>query len=217
MNQLSRQFILDFILESEAIEKTNFKRETYNENIGHWAAIKYAINLAEKKLLLQESDIKKIHELIMEEQRRWFWTNPHNDGEYRNIDIKKKSFLPPHYKRIPSIMRVFMKKVNRWQVSTGKHCEEQNIEKVGRFHHWFETIHPFANGSGRVGRVIALYMILSLEFEPFIFRFSDKANYYAAFQNKNKMASYFVKKYREVKEMKKLLEAQRTARAQGNI
>jgi len=222
MNQLGRQFILDFILESEAIEKLGFKRRTYNENVGHWAAIKYVIDLAKKKLPLQESDIKKINELIAEEYRACNWKSYRNTpGEYREFDIKKKSFLPPHCRRIPSMMKCFIRKVNKWQNSFGRHCEEQNIEKIGRFHHWFEKIHPFADGNGRTGRVIALYMILFLEFEPFIFRFSDKGNYYAAFQNKNKMAAYFVNKYQEVKEMKKILETrlkiQREARDQGNI
>jgi len=213
---LNREFIRDFIFESEIIENINFNR-LFNEKEGHWGAIAYIVKLAEKSISLQESDIKKIHELIMKEQEKYTWKHPKNIGKYRECDIKKKSFLPSHCQRIPSMMKCLIRKVNKWQSSTGRHCEEQNIEKIGRFHHWFEKIHPFTDGNGRTGRVIALYMILFLKFEPFIFRFSDKANYYAAFQNKNKMAAYFVKKYREVKEMKKLLEAQKTARAQGNI
>ena len=56
------------------------------------------------------------------------------------------------------------------------------IEKIAKFHLDFETIHPFIDGNGRLGRVIINYQMLRLGFPRIIIRQKDKKTYYRSFE-----------------------------------
>ena len=52
------------------------------------------------------------------------------------------------------------------------------IEDIIAFHAAFERIHPFQDGNGRVGRLIALKECLRFGIVPFLIEESKKAFYY---------------------------------------
>ena len=54
-------------------------------------------------------------------------------------------------------------------------------DKIARFHLDFETIHPFCDGNGRIGRVIINYQLMRLGFPPIIVRDKEKNTYYRSF------------------------------------
>lgn len=63
-------------------------------------------------------------------------------------------------------------------------------DKIALFHLDFETIHPFNDGNGRIGRAIANYQLYRLGFPGIIIRDKEKKLYYKSFDEyrNNKIA-----------------------------
>lgn len=58
-------------------------------------------------------------------------------------------------------------------------------DKIAKFHLDFETIHPFIDGNGRIGRFIINYQLSRLGFPVIIVRDKEKSEYYEAFRKYN--------------------------------
>jgi Fic family protein len=55
------------------------------------------------------------------------------------------------------------------------------LAQIARFHLEFETIHPFNDGNGRVGRILINWQLARLGFPPIIIRNKGKEKYYETF------------------------------------
>jgi Fic family protein len=55
------------------------------------------------------------------------------------------------------------------------------LDKIAQFHLDFETVHPFCDGNGRIGRALICFQLLRLGFPMIIIRDREKKEYYKSF------------------------------------
>ena len=137
------------------------------ETVHHFRAIDQVIDKAEEQV--SEDFIKNLHYMLKHDTKdstlSWF-----SVGDYKkrpNVVGGQETAKP---KDVPLRMRELLHEY------TAK--DNITIEDVITFHAEFEQIHPFQDGNGRVGRLIALKECLHHNIIPFIIEDGKKAFYY---------------------------------------
>ncbi len=78
-------------------------------------------------------------------------------GEYREGPVDVGLHNPPHYAAVPDFMRRFTEAYRGDRLS-----KPRQLMSVAAAHHRFTWIHPFADGNGRVARLMSHAMFLRL-------------------------------------------------------
>lgn len=137
------------------------------ETVHHFQAIDYVIDIAEEEL--SEEIIKKLHYILKHDtkdsQLSWFAV-----GEYK----KRANMVGGRETSKPSEVHDHIKAL----LNEYNSKDTVGIEDIIAFHAEFECIHPFQDGNGRVGRLIALKECLRHHCIPFIIEDSKKYYYY---------------------------------------
>lgn len=137
------------------------------ETVNHFRAIDYVIDVAEEPLT--ESIIKELHRILKQSTKdstlSWFAV-----GDYKkrpNVVGGRETVKP---KDVPVRMKALLDDYAALPTVT--------VNDIIRFHYSFERIHPFQDGNGRVGRLVALKECLRYGIVPFIIEDSKKMFYY---------------------------------------
>ena len=137
------------------------------ETVNHFRAIDYVIDHAEDALT--EDVIKHLHRILKQSTRdsalAWFAVG---DYKKRANTVGGRETAKP--KDVSARMQALL--------SDYEALETVSIDDIIRFHCEFERIHPFQDGNGRVGRLIALKECLRYNIVPFIIEDSKKMYYY---------------------------------------
>lgn len=146
------------------------------ETANHFKLVDYMLDIADQNLT--EDIIKKFHKILkegtMDSRKEWF-----NVGDYKKLANEAGNMKTSSPKQTPKDMQKLMD----WYNSLPK----VTIKEIIEFHARFEKIHPFQDGNGRVGRIIAFKECLKKNIIPFIILDKDKLYYYRGlkeYQNK---------------------------------
>ena len=165
-----------YIYETKTIggENSQVKIDDIMETVNHFRCIDLAIDFANRKLT--ESFIKQLHRLLKtntEDARKpWFMV-----GDYKTLE----NLAGDYETTAPNKVKEEMKKL----LDNYSQKEEHSFEDIVEFHVNFERIHPFQDGNGRVGRLIAFKECLKNDIVPFIILDNKKEFYYRGLKNWN--------------------------------
>lgn len=126
--------------------------------------------------------IKEIHKVLLENVRG----QEKNPGEFRRSQnwiggqgsiLKNARYIPPNVEDMEIAMSDFEKYINSDDGTAP-------LVKVALLHYQFETIHPFLDGNGRVGRLLIILFLLEQKI------FSVPALYISYFLKRNRLEYY---------------------------
>lgn len=137
------------------------------ETTNHFRCIDLIIDRAEDKL--SEAFIKEIHRILTtgtsDSCKSWF-----NVGDYKKLpnEVGGNATCPPEevHARMKTLLASYNDK------------KEKSLEDIIDLHQKFETIHPFQDGNGRVGRLVMFKECLANGIVPFIITEELKLFYY---------------------------------------
>ena len=175
-------------------------REHY-EAIGHAKAYDHIYSMLDKPVT--EEDILFLHKLFFEQ------IDSGNAGSYRkkNVIITGTDYLPPDYQKVPELMKKHIENINK-DVK-----DKHPLEEASDLHAEFESIHPFTDGNGRIGRLLLSIFTMKNGYCPVIIPPIRRAEYITAMRKSNKgdlntlRALVPIVVYEEMKALKRLVES----------
>ena len=178
-----------FIYETKTIANiggTGIKIDDLVETTNHFKCFDYILDTVNEPLT--EDYIKKLHSLLKSGT-----SSEHNPiapvGRYKVLQNEVGQIATADVDRTEDEMLALM-------IGYGLK-ENKDLAYLTSFHAQFEQIHPFADGNGRVGRLILYKECLKEGITPFIVDDTRKADYYNAleqfqvYENHQPLIDYF--------------------------
>lgn len=151
------------------------------ETVNHFSCFDYMLTHAGENL--SEEMIKEFHRILKrstsDERKEWFRV-----GDYKtrpNVVGDMKTTAPGKVAR--AMAKLLASYHQKPSISLGD---------IVDFHHEFESIHPFQDGNGRVGRIIMFKECLKNNILPFIIDHEHKLFYYRGLQEYRSEKGYLM-------------------------
>jgi len=130
------------------------ERDDWAEVQNYIGAVNFGIGELDK-LPLSNRLMKQTHEVLMAGVRG----RHKQPGDFRlsqnwiGVSLKNAAFVPPHHEHVPALMGDLEKLLHATDFFA------HPLIRIAIAHYQFETIHPFLDGNGRLGRLmISLYL-----------------------------------------------------------
>jgi cell filamentation protein, protein adenylyltransferase len=146
------------------------------EVVNYFSALRHIEKQAAKKRIAHE-DVLRLHAIIaggvMDQGEA---------GRYRTLRVRVGPYFPPSPETVSGLMLEFLEWWN------GHSRDLSPVLSSAIVHYRFEAIHPFADGNGRTGRILALWDLYRRGFDTHHifsvdeFYWEDRPRYYAALQ-----------------------------------
>lgn len=150
------QATLEDILDPEIAENAE-KLEDVEEVVNYIAATNYAIDL-QKRLPLSNRFLREIHKKLMAGVRG----QEKNPGEFRHsqnwIGPQGSTIATARY--VPPTVEEMNNALNELENYVHSSDTLHSLIQAALIHYQFETIHPFLDGNGRVGRLLIILFLL---------------------------------------------------------
>ena len=147
------------------------------EILDHFQAYEYLLNNLDKPLT--EELLKETHRLLTEHTLEYKTRNdevPSKPGEYTTVDMCAGDTIFGEHEKL-------IKQVPRLLESTQKAIDSGEVHPMviaAKFHGFYEYLHPFRDGNGRLGRLMSNFILLKMEQPLLIIPSSNREEYIAA-------------------------------------
>ena len=163
-----------YIFETKTLGVTDkaVKVDDIVETVNHFRCIDLIIEGAHTKLT--ESFIKQLHFILKsgttDSQKSWFRV-----GDYKQLENEVGGSETTKPAEVATAIKALLKEYNSKSKIT--------FDDILDFHVRFESIHPFQDGNGRIGRLIMFKECLKHNIVPFIITEELKMYYYRGIKN----------------------------------
>lgn len=170
-----------YIFETKTLGVTDkaVKVDDIIETVNHFRCIDLIIEGAHTNL--SESFIKQLHFILKtgttDSQKSWFRV-----GDYKQLENEVGGGETTKPAEVAAEIKALIKEYNS--------KAEITFDDILDFHVRFETIHPFQDGNGRVGRLIMFKECLKHNIVPFIITEELKMYYYRGIKNWKEQRGY---------------------------
>lgn len=149
------------------ISKESVNVDDVIETTNHFKCIDYIIDRAKKQL--SETMIKELHLMLKtgtsDSRKDWFRV-----GDYKKLPNEVGGSETCKPENVKQEMKQLLATYNSYKT--------KSLEQIIEFHRHFESIHPFQDGNGRIGRLIMFKECLANNIVPFIIDEELKMFYY---------------------------------------
>ena len=163
------------------IEGESIRVDDIIETTNHFRCIDLIIDRAEERLT--ESLIKELHLILKsgtsDSRKDWFTV-----GDYKRLPNEVGGNETTAPEDVHREIQALLKEYN------GK--KQKSFEDIIDLHQRFESIHPFQDGNGRVGRLVMFKECLANGYVPFIITEELKMFYYRGLREWNNVRGYLL-------------------------
>lgn len=160
----TEKILLQIDLDRYASEREIFEAKNLAKVVFH-------INQRAKEEELSLSVMLSLHGMLLENIRNDVAGRFRKKGEYVKVGS--------HIGADPELIEEKLEKI---LIDYKANISDSIIKRLARLHLSLESVHPFVDGNGRIGRVTNNYLLIREGYVPINIKFIDRAKYYEAFR-----------------------------------